>query len=144
MADPATAGIPVVYVSGFGSDLQPDETKIPNVKGSISKPFTSETLIKAVRSYLPESAGSLVESQAPLPETGAPVSAESSPSQPIEPFSLGEREPAQPTAFSVVDPVPNGEDWRCRARDCRRRSQRLTFEEPPIFAAPGRRLRRWS
>ena len=55
MADPATAGIPVVYVSGFGSDLQPDRAQIPNVKGSISKPFTSDTLIKAVRTYLPES-----------------------------------------------------------------------------------------
>ena len=53
MADPATAEIPVVYVSGFGSDLQPDRAEIPNVKGSISKPFTSETLINAVRSYLP-------------------------------------------------------------------------------------------
>ena len=52
VADPATAKIPVVYVSGFGSDLQPDRSEIPNVIGSISKPFTSETLVNAVRTYL--------------------------------------------------------------------------------------------
>jgi DNA-binding response OmpR family regulator len=53
VADPATAKIPVVYVSGFGSELlQPDRSDIPNVIGSISKPFTSETLVDAVRSYL--------------------------------------------------------------------------------------------
>ncbi len=52
VADSATAKIPVVYVSGFGSDLQPDRGEIPNVIGSLSKPFTSESLISAVRSYL--------------------------------------------------------------------------------------------
>ena len=52
VADPSTAKIPVVYVSGFGSDLQPDRSEIPNVIGSISKPFTSETLVNAVRTYL--------------------------------------------------------------------------------------------
>ena len=54
VADPATAKIPVVYVSGFGTDLQPDRSEIPNVIGSISKPFTSETLVNAVRTYLGE------------------------------------------------------------------------------------------
>ncbi|HSU86147.1 MAG TPA: response regulator, partial [Chthoniobacterales bacterium] len=52
IAHPATAGIPVVYVSGFGSDLQPDRAEVPNVVGSLAKPFTSDTLIKAVRGYL--------------------------------------------------------------------------------------------
>ncbi|MEO7951185.1 MAG: response regulator [Spartobacteria bacterium] len=52
VAEPATAKIPVVYVSGFGSDLQPDRGEIPNVIGSLSKPFTSESLINAVQSYL--------------------------------------------------------------------------------------------
>ena len=60
VADPATAKIPVVYVSGFGSDLQPDRSEIPNVIGSISKPFTSETLVNAVRSYLGDEGSSPV------------------------------------------------------------------------------------
>ncbi|MDQ3546537.1 MAG: response regulator [Verrucomicrobiota bacterium] len=52
VADPLTAKIPVVYVSGFGSDLQPNSAEIPNVIGALNKPFTSETLINSVRSYL--------------------------------------------------------------------------------------------
>lgn len=106
MADPTTAGIPVVYVSGFGSDLQPDRAEIPNVKGSISKPFTSETLIKAVRSYLPESLGSPNESHLPAPANETPLAAKPPPPPPMEPFSLGERAQVRPTAFSVVDPMP--------------------------------------
>ncbi|HEY1583490.1 MAG TPA: response regulator [Chthoniobacterales bacterium] len=53
MADSATAKIPVVYVSGFGSDLQPDRAVIPNVIGSLSKPFTSEALIQMVQQHFP-------------------------------------------------------------------------------------------
>jgi DNA-binding response OmpR family regulator len=93
MADPATSGIPVLYVSGFGSDLQPDRAEIPNVKGSINKPFSSDTLIKAVRSYLPESAG--------LPSE-ATIAAETPPPAPMEPV----RTQAPPLAFSVIDPTP--------------------------------------
>ena len=52
MLDPATAQVPVIYVSGFGSDLQPDSAEIPNVIGSLNKPFTSEALIAAVAKYL--------------------------------------------------------------------------------------------
>ena len=52
VADPVTAKIPVVYVSGFGSDLQTKSEEIPNVIGALSKPFTSGTLIDSVRRYL--------------------------------------------------------------------------------------------
>ena len=80
IADPATAEIPVVYVSGFGSDLQPDRSEIPNVIGSISKPFTSETLVGAVRNYLGEEQNPLAEVQPlttenlpPQSEVGSPL-----------------------------------------------------------------------
>ncbi len=53
MKSPATSKIPVVYVSGFGSDLQADDGEIPNVIGSLHKPFTSDMLIEAVQKYLP-------------------------------------------------------------------------------------------
>ena len=109
MADPTTAEIPVVYVSGFGSDLQPDRVEIPNVKGSISKPFTSETLIKAVRSYLPESASLASEVPFPAPENVTPPVAEP-PASPIEPVSFVERPEVPPAAFSVVDPMPRTVD----------------------------------
>jgi len=41
-----TASVPIVYMSGFGSDLQPDQIKNANVIGSLNKPFTSDLLIK--------------------------------------------------------------------------------------------------
>lgn len=51
--DPASAKIPVVYMSGFGSDLQPNQNELPNVIGALSKPFTSDSLINAAEQYLP-------------------------------------------------------------------------------------------
>ena len=103
MADPTTAEIPVVYVSGFGSDLQPDRVEIPNVKGSLSKPFTSESLIQAVKSYLPEG-GNLPNEPTPSTET-APAAAPAS-SSPVEPVSVAEPAPWQSAGFSVFEPMP--------------------------------------
>ena len=40
--------LPIVYMSGFGADLQPDQIKNANVIGSLNKPFTSDLLIKTV------------------------------------------------------------------------------------------------
>jgi CheY-like chemotaxis protein len=105
MDDRATAGIPVVYVSGFGSDLQPDRAQIPNVKGSISKPFTSETLIKAVDTYLPEGVARPNERHSSTPAE-APIPIGSSAVESVEPFSVVERPHVQPPPFSVVDPGP--------------------------------------
>ena len=73
VADPATAKIPVVYVSGFGSDLQPDRSEIPNVIGSISKPFTSETLVNAVRTYLGDEGSPPSEIKPALTENSRPA-----------------------------------------------------------------------
>jgi two-component system response regulator len=53
--DPATARIPVVYMSGFGSDLEPDRVANPNVIGFLNKPFTSDLLIKTVETHMPQS-----------------------------------------------------------------------------------------
>ena len=52
MSNPDTAKIPVVYVSGFGSELQAGREDLPNIIGFLSKPFTSEALIKAARGYI--------------------------------------------------------------------------------------------
>jgi DNA-binding response OmpR family regulator len=49
----ATAKTPVVYMSGFGTDLQNDSKENPNVIGSLNKPFTSELLLKTVETYMP-------------------------------------------------------------------------------------------
>ncbi|MGB8341709.1 MAG: response regulator [Chthoniobacterales bacterium] len=52
MSDPATANVPVVYVSGFGSELQASRADLPNIIGSLSKPFTSDALVSAARGYI--------------------------------------------------------------------------------------------
>jgi DNA-binding response OmpR family regulator len=52
LEDPATAPIPVVYVSGLGSELIHDRPDLPNIIGLLSKPFTSEKLLQAVHQHL--------------------------------------------------------------------------------------------
>ena len=98
VADPATAKIPVVYVSGFGSDLQPDRSEIPNVIDSISKPFTSETLVNAVRAYLGDEGRPPYEMKPVLTENPRPAPAAQSP-RPA---------PNPPEVHIVEDETPNG------------------------------------
>ena len=54
LQEPATSATPVVYMSGFGSDLQPDPNQNPNIVGSLNKPFTSELLLQTVQTYMPQ------------------------------------------------------------------------------------------
>ena len=96
VADPVTSKIPVVYMSGFGTDLEPDRREIPNVIGSVNKPFTSESLINAVQTYLPAGEGER--------EKGKPVE----PEIVREPQSLGERE-TPPATGPVTTPASLGE-----------------------------------
>ncbi len=51
---PETAKVRIVYMSGFGTDLQPDQIKSANVIGSLNKPFTSDLLLKTVENYMPK------------------------------------------------------------------------------------------
>lgn len=60
LEDPATAKIPVLYVSGLGSELAQERPELPNIIGLLSKPFTSETLISAIRKHLPATGGTAV------------------------------------------------------------------------------------
>jgi DNA-binding response OmpR family regulator len=55
LENPATAGIPVVYMSGYTAHMQPDKAGSPNVIGFLNKPFTSDLLIKTVETYMPKS-----------------------------------------------------------------------------------------
>lgn len=50
----ATKGIPILYMSGMGTDLQPDALENSNVIGFLNKPFTSETLIRTIEKYIPK------------------------------------------------------------------------------------------
>ena len=53
--DPATAKVPVVYMSAIGVDLKFVPATHPNVIGFLNKPFTSDLLIKTVEKHMPKS-----------------------------------------------------------------------------------------
>ena len=55
LSNPATEKIPVLYMSGLGTDLKSSQTENPNVIGFLNKPFTSDTLIKTIETYIPKS-----------------------------------------------------------------------------------------
>ncbi len=54
LQNPTTEKIPVVFMSGFGADLRPEQITNLNVVGFLSKPFTSETLTKIVAKHVPQ------------------------------------------------------------------------------------------
>ncbi|MEO8043800.1 MAG: response regulator [Spartobacteria bacterium] len=123
VADPVTAKIPVVYVSGFGSDLQPDSVEIPNVIGALNKPFTSETLVNSVRGYLagekklPNEFKPPVRASAPAaPAPGTPPMAGFAPAAESE--AKPKRPPLAPAvtaAASAPGPIKSTEDEIDRA-----------------------------
>ena len=84
----ATANVRIIYMSGFGADLKPDQVNNANVIGSLNKPFTSDLLLKTVERYMPkersESGSKAVEPEQSSP-TAEPVRAEPEPSATAEP-----------------------------------------------------------
>ena len=66
LRDPGRAKIPVIYVSGFGADLQTSANELPNVVGFLHKPFTSEALLKTVRDHFDDT-DIAEESQSEIP-----------------------------------------------------------------------------
>jgi CheY-like chemotaxis protein len=79
--DAATAGVPVVYLAGFGSNLPAEQITGSNVIGSLNKPFTSDLLRQTVEKHMqPET--STPEQATPTavdaePPTEAPAAEES-------------------------------------------------------------------
>ena len=51
-ADVSTADVPVVFMSGFGGDLENAQDRSENVLGILNKPFTTDTLLKTVEENL--------------------------------------------------------------------------------------------
>ena len=77
--DPATKDIPVVYVSGFGGDLQPDRSDTPNVIGFLNKPFTSDLLIETVETHMPKSPDEPEPDQTEMPPNEETPESQSAP-----------------------------------------------------------------
>jgi DNA-binding response OmpR family regulator len=55
LENPATAAVPVIYMSGFGAELRQEESANPNVIAFLNKPFTSDLLIQTVETHMPKS-----------------------------------------------------------------------------------------
>jgi DNA-binding response OmpR family regulator len=112
--NPATASIPIVYMSGFGADLQPDQITNANVIGSLNKPFTSDLLIKTVENYMPKDQHQPVQPETEeVDEELAAGSIENSWAPPAwtpqEMERQPEREPEPVAANDPVWPEPNQE-----------------------------------
>jgi DNA-binding response OmpR family regulator len=56
-ADESTADVPVVFMSGFGADLENVQDRSENVLGILNKPFTTDSLLKAVEENLSKAPG---------------------------------------------------------------------------------------
>ena len=82
-AEEATADVPVVFMSGFGADLENARDRSENILGILRKPFTTDTLLKTVEENLSkvpgeEGADSAVRSEftsevSPAPEEAATI-----------------------------------------------------------------------
>ena len=133
--DPETAKVPIVYMSGFGADLQTGQTTTGNVIGFLNKPFTSDLLIKTLDEHMPKSPDepepTKVEAE---PATRAPiedlaetepipvfeeqaVSAETPPSETTEiPLPETTETPPPETKEPVETPVQPHAPWSGAAR----------------------------
>jgi DNA-binding response OmpR family regulator len=50
--DESTAHIPIIFMSGFAADLEDAQARSENILGILHKPFTSDSLVKAVQANL--------------------------------------------------------------------------------------------
>ena len=103
MQEPSTSRVPVVYMSGFGTDLPSDPAKSSNVIGSLHKPFTSELLLKTVADFMPSENG---EPSAKTPAAAPSPAREESPApEKWRALSGSEQSAAQGWA-SMDEPAP--------------------------------------
>jgi DNA-binding response OmpR family regulator len=113
--DAATAAIPVIYMSGLGTDLRPDAAGSPNVIGFLNKPFTSDLLIKTVEKHMPESPDqpeSIPSDFPPAPEANAePGPIDFGFQEEIAPPGMEPAQPAAPQAEEWWSAPPSQETW---------------------------------
>jgi DNA-binding response OmpR family regulator len=96
LENPGTAAIPVVYMSGYGAELQASQAQ-SNVIGFLNKPFTSDLLIKTVETHMPRNPD---EPHPPEPQPTPPE-----PARPIEEFPV-EQLPAYHEVTEDASEVP--------------------------------------
>jgi DNA-binding response OmpR family regulator len=94
--NPATAKVSIIYMSGFGTDLQPDQIKSGTVIGSLNKPFTSDLLIKTVENLMPK-------------DTTEPAQPETKPMEEEQPAAVAESAWQQPEPQPEPEPAAKEE-----------------------------------
>ena len=74
--DEKTAQIPVLYMSGFASEIQDEESQSSNVVGFLGKPFTADLLLNAVNECLPQISDESVAMEEGTTKSEAAISSE--------------------------------------------------------------------
>ena len=88
--DESTAHIPVLFMSGFGTDLEGARARSENVLGILHKPFTSDSLLKVVEENLSREEGAEPSMRSEFTNVVSPGNEES----PVVTFSPLWNEPA--------------------------------------------------
>jgi DNA-binding response OmpR family regulator len=100
--DSATAEVQIVYMSGFGTDLQPNQLTQANVIGLLNKPFTSDFLLTTVEKYIPNNDS---EGEPQSTESGQ-ASAPAEPRWPEPEMSSSQQDPPETgPEFAPPEPV---------------------------------------
>ena len=107
--NPATGHVRILYMSGFGTDLQPNQITSVNVIGSLNKPFTSDLLLTTVENHMPKETSEPSEPEAQADEPTQPAAgetawAEPQPAATSEP-SWAEPEPEPAAASDTSEPA---------------------------------------
>jgi DNA-binding response OmpR family regulator len=97
LENPGTAGIPVVYMSGYGAELQASRSENSNVIGFLNKPFTSDLLIKTVETHMPRKSDE--------PETTKPKAAAPEPEPAPAPTPTDFQVEQEPAYHEVEEPA---------------------------------------
>ncbi|HLW34838.1 MAG TPA: DUF4388 domain-containing protein, partial [Chthoniobacterales bacterium] len=133
LENPGTAAIPVVYMSGYGAELQASQSQNANVIGFLNKPFTSDLLIKTVETHMPRNPDE--------PSSPEPQPTPEEPTRPIEEFPV-EEQPAYQEMTEVGPEVSQAPEtpWWTPAPTAQTHEPATAFEEPAhetrVFEAP--------
>ncbi len=136
-----TARVPVVYVSGFGSDLCAQRAELANVIGVLNKPFTSEGLIGAIEKYLKGTEPPEVPARVPMTRavSAAAVVSRRGPALGDRVFSdwAGTSNGPRPVESSVVGNGLKPAETSSRPNDLSRNQPPIgTVSEPEAIAIP--------
>src|SRR5256712_1263740 len=108
LENPGTAAIPVVYMSGYGAEVQASRSENSNVIGFLNKPFTSDLLIQTVETHMPRKSEEPEPTQPsaaePTPATEAEFPVEQEAEFPVE------QEPAYREASEVGPEITQTEE----------------------------------